>query len=150
MLHFGMKPPFTFEKFIAFCRGLIPESDIEMINSSTVSYREGLLADSGITTLKKWHNFEKALRNELVKIRASRKHIDPVKYLRGDGYAEPYIAHIALNAYRNPSILEAERSLDQERWRFLDELLGGHYFDLDCLIVYALKLLLLERWGRIK
>ena len=31
----------------------------------------------------------------------------------------------------------------------MDELATGHYFDLDFLISYALKLLILERWERI-
>lgn len=55
-----------------------------------------------------------------------------------------------MNAHRNPSILEAERMLDGERWCMLDELSLGHYFDIDFLIVYALKILILERWERIR
>jgi hypothetical protein len=40
--------------------------------------------------------------------------------------------------------------LDEARWRMLEELCVGHYFDLDFLIIYALKLLILERWQRIR
>ncbi|MFH0827465.1 MAG: DUF2764 family protein, partial [Candidatus Omnitrophota bacterium] len=67
-----------------------------------------------------------------------------------DGSTEPAISHLALNAHRSPSLLEGERMLDAERWRFLDELSLGHYFDLDFLIVYLLKLLILERWEKIR
>jgi len=145
MLHFMMKPPFSFEKFIDNCRDRIPQQDIQIIKlAGDIFSYQGRQA-----TLGNWQIFETALRNELVRIRAVRKHIEPLKYIRGDGYAQPHITHIAMSAYRNPSILEAEKTLDQYRWQKLDELLVGHYFDLDALIVYALKLLILERWERI-
>jgi hypothetical protein len=54
-----------------------------------------------------------------------------------------------MTAYRNQNILEAEKSLDLERWRFLDEVSAGHYFDIDSLIVYALKLKILIRWDKV-
>jgi hypothetical protein len=57
---------------------------------------------------------------------------------------------MALAAYRNPSILESERYLDQEKWNFLDSLAAGHYFDRDFLIVYGLKLAVLEKWERVR
>ena len=135
-LHFGMKPPFSFEGFIERCRGFIPEAGLEMLKNA-----------SG---LNQWQTFDKELRNELVKLRAARKHKDPVQYLRRDGYVEPNIIHIATSAIRNTSILEAEKILDQARWQALDELSVGHYFDIDILLIYSQKLLILERWERIR
>lgn len=146
-LEFGVKPPFSFDKFLETAQQFIPEKDIVIIRISAES--PGYVYEGTQPTLKKWFTFDTALRNELVKIRASRRHIDPGKYLREDGYLGPSITHIVLNAYRTLSILEAERFLDQERWRFLDELSLGHYFDMDILIVYALKLLILERWEQV-
>ena len=150
MLIFGMKPPFSFEKLVSSCKGLIPDEDIETLKTAAMPYgKEAVEARN--ETLLKWRSFDAMLRNELVKIRASRKKIEPSKYLRQDGYPESiYTAHIAINAYRKPSILEAEKALDLERWRSLDELAFGHYFDLDALIVYAYKLLILERWEKIR
>ncbi|MFH0936022.1 MAG: DUF2764 family protein [Candidatus Omnitrophota bacterium] len=145
MLHFGAKPPFTFAKFLEICQDKIPESDAGIIKSLA----EGYASEVSHPALKRWRDFDTGLRNELVKIRAARKHVDYLKYIRGDEYIEPYITHIAMSAYRAPSIPEAERLLDWERWRILDELAAGHYFDLDFLIIYALKLLILERWERI-
>lgn len=147
MLHFGMKPPFSYEKFIGICSRLIPEKDIEILNS--ISHIEIGLYQGKQPTLMKWQEFENALRNELVKIRASHKRIDPLKFMRQTTYADFSLVHIAMNAHRNPSILEGEKILDQERWHFLEGLTFGHYFDSDVLIAYALKLLLLERWEKI-
>ena len=148
MLHFGMRPPFTFEKFLQLCQDKIPGKDIELIK--TVARDREYAFPGSQPTLKKWYAFEAALRNELVKIRASRRHIEPQRYLRGEEYAEPLVAHTAMAAHRNPAILEAERMLDEARWRMLEELAAGHYFDIDFLIVYACELTILERWEKIR
>ncbi|MDP2938667.1 MAG: DUF2764 family protein [Candidatus Omnitrophota bacterium] len=146
-LQFGGKPAFSFQGFLDYCQRLIPESDIQILRKVSIS---GDYPRQNIQpTLKNWHDFDTQLRNELVKIRASLKHLDATKYLRQDKFLDSSILHLAINACRNPSILEAEKMLDQERWRALDGFCFGHYFDLDFLIIYALKLLILERWERV-
>lgn len=146
-LQFGMKPPFSFENFLNHCRRFMPDSDMEIIKSPSIA--GDYIYDGAHPVLGKWQDFDSDLRNEVAKIRAGRRRIDPGKFVRRDGPADLYIAHAAANVCRNPSVLEAERMLDQERWRFLDELSFGHYFDIDILIIYALKLLILERWERV-
>lgn len=145
MLHFAVKPPFSFKEFLQRCRECIPEKDVEVLEDLTL---EGSKAKERLI-IKDWLSFDAMLRNELVKLRASRKKIDPTKYLRPDGYAGASISQIALAAQRNPSPIEAERILDMERWNFLEGLSLGHHFDLDFLIIYAYKLLILGRWERI-
>lgn len=148
MLHFGARPPFPFDRFLQLCEDIICDDEIGLLKltkqKESVPQREDYPA-----TLKEWWIFDRALRNELVKIRSSRRHLDPHKYIRGDGYVQPHITNLALGAYRNLSPLESERLLDLARWNFLDELAAGHYFDIDFLIVYALKLIILERWDKI-
>jgi hypothetical protein len=148
MLNFGAKPPFSFKDFIQKCGSLIPDEEIEVIRGIPSS-GAFLVPDGGSEVLKKWKDFDIALRNELVKVRALRKKSDPLKYLRRDEYFQPQIVHIASVALRNPLILEAEKALDLERWRLLEELSCGRYFDFDALLIYALKLLILERWAKI-
>lgn len=150
VLHFGAKPPFTFERFLELCAGLIPDDEIETLKSIPQAAGSGFAYEGGQETLEKLYTFETFLRNELVKIRAIRKKVDAVKYIRRDGYVEPWITHVALAAHRNPSLLDGEKILDEERWRYLDELSFSHYFDLDILIIYAQKLLILERWDRMR
>jgi hypothetical protein len=135
MLHFGAKPPISHEKFLDTCAGLISEDDIDALKD---------------VRLEKWHKFDMDLKNELVKIRAGRKHIDPAKYIRKDGYADPSVARAAMNAYRTKSIIESEKALDHERWNFLDKISLGHYFDIEVLIAYSLKLQMLERWEKVR
>jgi len=147
MLHFGAKPPFSSQSFIETCRDLIPDKDLDIVNRCL---GETFLEENADQeTLRKWVLFEAGLRNELVKIRASRRKIEPAKYLRSDGYWEPALYHIAMNSHRILSLVESEKFLDQERWRRLEELSFGHYFDLDALIIYALKLQILWRWEKV-
>ncbi len=147
-LYFGMKTPFSFEEFTAKCESVISSKDIGIIRGVFMPASAESPAGRNII-LDKWRMFETDIKNELVKIRAHRKHIDPGKYLRGDRYVFPEITHMLVSISRNPSIIDSEKLLDQIRWNFLDELALGRYFDLGALIVYALKLLLLEKWEKI-
>ncbi|MFH1189156.1 MAG: DUF2764 family protein [Candidatus Omnitrophota bacterium] len=147
-LSFGAKPPFTFAGFLKTCEGLVSKEDMEVVRSAGDLISGPAAAKNG--ALKVWKSFETMLRNELVAVRAARKKIDPAKYLREDGYPESsYAAYMAINAGRKPSLIEAEKSLDLDRWHQLDEFAIGHYFDTDILVIYACKLLILEKWDKI-
>ncbi|MFA5255979.1 MAG: DUF2764 family protein [Candidatus Omnitrophota bacterium] len=138
-LQFGAKPPFSMEKFFSICAGLISPADLERLKTSLKGF-DG----------SRYHDFETALRNELVRIRAQRKHLDASGFLRRDGCADQWISHIAAAASRNPSVIDGEKTLDMDRWRFLDELSMGHYFDMELLMIYARKLSILEKWERVR
>ena len=148
-LQFGMKPPFSFEKFLRIASCHVSETDIEILKKTSIS-GECASEEARHPALAAWRAFDAALRNALVKIRGHHlKSPDPLKFIRGDEVANPGIHHIALTAHRNPTPFGAEEALDEARWEALDELEMGHYFDLDKLIIYAHKLLILERWDTI-
>ncbi|MBN3039072.1 MAG: DUF2764 family protein [Candidatus Omnitrophica bacterium] len=149
MLKLGMDPPLGYDGFLKLCQNKISDEDLSMLKKISID-GEYPYQDISQATLQGWRIFDTALRNELVRIRAQRLQRDPQEYLRQDGYTDLSIARMANNAHRIPSILEAERMLDGERWRKLDELCLGHYFDIDFLLIYAFKLLILERWQRIR
>ncbi len=148
MLNFSAKMPFSLEVFFSKCKDLIAEADIEILRNACDKDIDFLNATAA-GCLKKWVNFEVTLRNELARIRARGKKIDPAKFIRLPDRQELHISHMALAAHRHSSyVLEAERILDQERWNFLEQLSFGHYFDFDFLLTYALKLKILERWDK--
>jgi hypothetical protein len=149
VLHFGMKPPFSFERFLETCRQHIPKEDFHLLRALPQPEHYGTKGKRH-RIIRKWIGFDVALRNELVKVRAGRKHVDPAMYLRTGGYSGPSLAPAVMAANMNTSILEAEKTLDEARWKALEDLATGHYFDLDFLITYAYKLLILERWENIR
>jgi hypothetical protein len=149
MLHFGMKPPFSFERFLEKCRQFIPEKDFQLLRALPQP-DQYVTKGKRHLIIQKWIDFDVALRNELVKIRASKKHIEPETYLRPDGYSGSSPAPVAMAANITTSIFDAERILDEARWRALEDLATGHYFDLELLITYAYKLFILQRWENIR
>ena len=148
VLNFGMKPPFSFERFLQNCRPFISEEDFLLLGNLPITIDEYGKSVSH-PTIEKWLAFDTTLRNELVKIRAQSKKIDPAKYLRGENPIDVAISHIAVSSHRSASILEGEKILDEARWQALDDFGFGHYFDMDSLILYAYKLKILERWEKI-
>jgi len=149
MLHFGMKPPFSFEGFLEVCRDFIPERDYLLL--STLPQPEEYSREATHHRLvQKWIGFDTALRNELARVRAGRRHLEPTAYLRPDGHGDSSLAPGVMAATAQASPLDAERALDEVRWKALDDLATGHYFDLDVLLTYAFRLQILLRWERIR
>lgn len=142
-LSFGAKPPISFERFLSSCTGFVSEAELQILKQLDLS---SVSEPADNETIKQWFNFEISLRNELVRMRAAKRHIDPVKYLRGQSDPDPLMAHNLLVITRNPHPLELEKALDKFRWDFLDGLSFGHFFDFHLLLVYAYKLLILEKW----
>jgi len=144
MLHFGMKPPFSFERFLEICRQFIPKPDYQLL--CTLPRPQQYSEESKrYKTVRKWIEFDTAMKNELVKVRAQRKHIEPSPYLRPGISSDLSLAAAAMAAMSNPSLLDAETVLEEIRWKSLEEIATGHHFDLDLLITYAYKLLILIR-----
>ena len=149
VLNFAGRSPFSLQEFLVRCKNLIPGEEFEIL-SRALSQEAVISPAAQNPVLKQWIIFEVALRNELVKARAARKKIDPAKYLRQPDDPQAQISHVAMAAYRSSSILEAEKILDEARWGRLEELSLGHYFDFDYLLIYGLKLTILERWEKIQ
>jgi hypothetical protein len=149
MLHFGMKTPFSFERFLELCRPHIPKKDYLLLRSLP---QPGQYFEQGKRhpVIQKWIEFDTGLRNELVRRRAQKKHIEPATYLRPDSYSVSSVSTAVLAATIHTSVLDAEKTLDEMRWKALEDLATGHYLDLDFLITYSIKLLILQRWENIR
>lgn len=147
MLSFGVKPPFSFAVFLDKCRDFVSQRDMDILKEVSLN-NDGSKSEKS-PLMRSWKDFDTDLKNELVKIRAQRKHIGSSKYLRRERYVAADTVSLIVAVSRNPSMLDSERSLDQIRWDFLEELVRGHYFDLEFLLVYGFKLRILEKWERI-
>jgi hypothetical protein len=149
MLHLGMKPPFSFERFLEVCRPFVPEKDFQLLKTlpQPEQYSE---TGKKHRVIQMWIEFDGGIRNELARIRATRKHIEAAPYLRPGGYSGPALVSAITAASMNPSVLDAEKTLDEMRWKALEEFGTSHYFDLDFLITYAYQLFILQRWENIR
>ena len=99
---------------------------------------------------KWWYTQELALRNALVRVRAAALNRDPEENIRRSSAGEdlgddPAVIGVVREAYSQESPLRQEERLLQYRRRLLEEVSVGHFFDLDALVIYYLKLKVLER-----
>ena len=100
--------------------------------------------DISIYIIGRWKSWESSLRNELVKLRTATLGVEAGKYLK-NAEINTEAPGVARNAFKLESALASEEIINKARWDFLDELEVGHYFDLEKIIVYSLRLQILER-----
>jgi len=148
MLSFAVKAPLSYKEFLEDCQRILPSEDFDFIKVATLESQ--LQTDKKNETLILWKNFQNKFCNEKARFRAMQNKQDFFKYLRGDVSPEPRLAEAMGQAWRSPDPLSAEKSLDKLRWQYLDDLSFGHSFDLDFLIIYGLKLQILDRYRDIE
>ena len=130
------------DQFDKLCREQLSPSDYKLVSRARLT--DLLVEKYPSTALTSWNRWEISLRNELVKLRAHRQDQDPHRFLI-EAAEVSGLAGLAQEAFGTSSPLEAESIMDRARWRFLDELELGHYFDTEKLIIYSLRLQLVER-----
>lgn len=131
------------ESFLEDCRRLLTRPDYDLMEELLSG--EDIEPDSSNSVRNAWVRFNRNFRNELTWYRAGRLNKDPQRYLRGLRFPEPFLAEQIQQASKMSNPLEAQKSLDKAKWRFLDEMESGHYYDLEFLFIYGLRLKILER-----
>ena len=141
-LDFESAPSITHDDFLSFCESSLDPHDYDLLISAQLD--GSLPGDVSHPVLRAWSNFEQSLRNELVKLRAPQLETEGEKFLKLfiDNTTTPLIAR---NSMKQENPEKGEEYLNKERWNFLNELEAGHDFDIGKLIVYSLRLQLLER-----
>jgi len=142
MLFFDTERPLGIESFLESCGEHLSSRDYRVIEAASLSPLPTGGPSCGL--LERWRAWETALRNELVRARAKEQGIDPEGHLR-EGEQIVSVAEAARDAFGQEVPLAAEQVLDRARWDYLDELETGHYFDLEKVIVYYLRLQILHR-----
>jgi len=130
------------EYFLEQCEKWLTAGDYLILKNVSISKFD--FHKAGCALLDQWQLWEVNLRNELVKLRAQKKGIE------GDAYLAtiPEVlgtAEIAREAVAQESPLTAEELLNRARWSFLDDLEVGRFFTIEKLIIYYLRLQILER-----
>ena len=141
-LYFDSETYPSTEEFFQLCCENLSEADLNI-------FKEIYQADSGETGngfLRRWFSWNRSLRFELAVLRAQNLGMDFDGYQGIDKMTGT--EELAREAYNQESPLTSEEVLERGRWGFLDELEVGHFFDLQKLLVYGLKLSILERKSR--
>lgn len=137
-------PPLSYDDFMRQCREQLAANDLLQIELAQLlppadaqAVRAPLLRD--------WYAWETFVRNILAEARARRKRIESARFQRPTDYFQPSDRKRVEEIFALSGAEEREVALLQLRWEHLDELESGHYYDLGVLLVYALRLQLLQR-----
>ena len=136
------------DEFLEMAGAYLTQGDLEAVRRARIDAPVELEEGPGVVV--SWQRFERGLRNELVRQRALKKGADSAEYIRRDAAGDDDtqrigLAEAAREAYGEESPLTGEASLNRLRWAYLEGLEVGHFFDLERLIVYYLKLQILAR-----
>ena len=139
-IRLGEKIPVTEEYFLQFAEDTTDAKSYQILLQS----RWGLTEPTGFSFADRILSWEKELRLELAKARALKLQFDTSPNLETSKGSYSLLEQVrVVMALDSP--LGAERYLDQLRWSFLEEIGAHHYFDLEALVVYYLKLQLALR-----
>lgn len=133
-------------------------------NQLTASYYEYALAES-TGFLHDWLTFERDLNNVLVgwncrqfgySLEGQLIGVNEVataiqtSHARDFGlYAERPYVYWLLDELEDHDLLEREQDIDRIKWNFIEEANTFHYFSVEVILGYLLKLIMLERWLRL-
>jgi len=130
------------EDFLSAADGQLALGDIRLLRSAL----DGIPVPSGQVFLAAWQTFERYLKNAIGSARMLAQDRHPQSGPHGDKGADVSMSQAVEEAVKHPDPLEGEKILDRLRWQQLDQMALGHYFDLEFLIAYALKLKILQRY----
>ena len=147
LLRFDDPPPFSSRDWLELCREHVAAGDHALL--SRVSFDAPVPRRGDPAAWQAYAAWETALRDELAVQRAQKLGLSPDPFLRDAPFfvGLPAMAKEALGA---GTPLAVEAALDRRRWAYIDGLEVGAQFDLGRLVVYRLKLLLLERRARFR
>jgi hypothetical protein len=147
-LYYGENPPVSSRDFIEQCGNFLSEEDAELLRYCT--YDPRFAVENQESTGSHFIDFflqrERALILSLVSLRAASLK----RSLQGEAPHDmmPRSESIAKVVFDMDNPLEAELTLDRDRWSFLEDTIGVDLFSVDNAYAYLLKLQLLERKQR--
>ena len=144
MIDFNSKPSVRVEDYLKLCKGFLSENDYACMENLLSGKKENVPV-VGNDVVKAWFEFQKSFQNEIVYFRAMKARKNPDDYIREESYRDQSLKEAVSQAVKTENLLEAEKYLDKIRWRFLDAQELGHYFDIEFLCIYGLKLKILDR-----
>ncbi|MBR4125230.1 MAG: DUF2764 family protein [Victivallales bacterium] len=133
-------------EFRSACRGALTERQCAVLeNASLCPPATQTTGDEGNAVLREWYSWQTAMRNAIAAFRAKAVKADPKAYQR-----EAEVTNHTGDLRRLAGVLEEKTAWRREQgwealqWSKLDELEPSMHFCFDALVVYALKLQLLE------
>ncbi len=139
------RPPVSWTDYLRICAIEVPPAKVELLGRLGLLPREDMLGKHPV--LDQWILFEGGLRNALSRLRSQRLELSEETYERA-AYPGNFPLEEARKLLGDGTPMETELRIDRMRWNRLEELDHPFEFDLGRLVVYGLKLRVLERRTR--
>lgn len=145
VLKFGGKLPFSVADFLDDAQRLMTPADARLLS--------GLLRGEQLATanpvLQQVFTFERSLSNHIAAHRAQKQNRDVASVIRGEHVANPVTAQLVKDAADAADPLEGDKKISRARWRFYDNLMVGEHYTPAFILLYGLKLKIVERYQNI-
>ena len=141
----------------------VGEADSALAEDLLASYYYQYAMRCSNAFVASWYEFNLHLNNLLVAITARKYKLDVARNVVGDtevcealrtSTARDFGLSPVLDYYDAVSrlseisdLLERERKIDQLRWNWMEDATFFHYFSIERIFVFLLKLSLIERWA---
>jgi len=150
-LYFDGNAPLEEGKFLGMAAARLSSRHMAILRATTLAAKPEQVPPTPVH--REWQHIDAGLRNELARLRAGALDMDPQSYVKRDRDGRDWselwqVAETALSAFNQDSPLRAEELLSAFRWSVLEQLEVGHFFDIERICLYYLKLQLLWRKDR--
>ena len=132
ILYFDKSSFMNVELFLMEAKKWLSRRDYDLLTQ--IRFDETSTEQKMPRLLKNYQKFEYQLRSDLALWRESTKKGQEIKPV-----------HFPVTMLKEGNPLDVEKRLLAFRWQFLEELVREHHFDFAFLIIYLLKLQILER-----
>lgn len=98
--------------------------------------------------LQEYFLLDKAIRNASVKyISAQEGKEDGIKYILSPEEPSELFDEVRVNSiFKIPNLIERELEMDRYRWEKINSLIQWHYFDMEVILAFLAKGLIVRRW----
>ena len=145
MLDFENAPPQSFDDFLADCERHLSDDDYSLV---CAIFNDQDKIETDRDGIQKLIEFNHGFRNDLVYFRAEHAHKDPADHMRGQRTANPYYMETIQRAATETNLLDSQKVIDRFMWETWDDLSCTYYFGLELIVVYGLKIRMLESYQK--
>ncbi len=133
----------SLEDYLIDCKRLLTEEDYVELKTVVSGDCVGCVKNK---IAAKIQQAEMDCCNEKAYMRATRSKQNPMDHCRGERSCNPQLIDVMHRAAKEEDLLAGEKIIDRHRFEVLDDLSMTHFYDLEFLIIYGLKLAILDRY----
>ncbi|HIZ86242.1 MAG TPA: DUF2764 domain-containing protein [Candidatus Coprenecus stercoravium] len=98
--------------------------------------------------LRKYFDLDRKMRNAQAGYTAAEEGLTPDSYTIGETESAKEEMSVLMPIFQNSNLIEREHLLDRFRWDRITDMTVFHYFDMDVILAFLTKGMIVSRWSR--